>query len=823
VLRVLDFYPGDRVMAGAGLVVVAICITSVVSLLIAKLVERRPPLRHTVLAAALLSILATPPLAIAIRNSGKSTFKWNLLPAPQSDDREPADTSAASPIGKPLALILANNDEPNLADPQFKSANADALNNSNVPRRATFLKPIDVATVTTAVPKSQRIRVGLTLAMIAWLVGSGVLLARLAYGSVRLFNIWRSCKSFSDNPPGVVKEVLRCLGAERLPAVLLSDKIQTPSATGALRGAVILPTAVVKRITTDELCDVLVHECAHVVRRDPLMRALQGAAELLFWPIPWVHWLNQQLNCACEDICDNYVIAHRDAVHYAETLLRVATLAGEIRRSFGFVGVLRWRGKLESRIARLIDKNACRATRAGRSYKSLCLVAFLTASVAVCGTQILAARKIESVQALSDSTDPASGPTADPAAPIEVEVWWGVGGLLNQAFQQQVDRFNELQNEIVVDVRLFDGYGELHRELNKALQGDDLPDAAVIEIHQVASFAAAGQIQALDKFVADDRGFRADDLLPGILTNLRYHEMLYALPMNRSTPILYYNKDRFSAAGLDPAAPPATWQALREISRALTHEDQKQYGFLAASSPWVFESLVWSNGGELIVDGKPTFAKSGAAPLRLWADMVHRDHTAKFVTSGDRREEFMSGRAAMAVDSTALLHEYTSQSNFALGTAPLPRSEGGKNAVPTGGGAAVIPAANSADRKAAAWRFLTWFINTRQAAHWSRTTGYIPVRESARSLLSAQGFYDEHPTFAVAIEQMKYAREAPQPQWAAVWKIIGEKMTSIVCDDAPALTALEGAEQAVAKALNSKAAPAPLGQIGSVGPKSEER
>ena len=184
----------------------------------------------------------------------------------------------------------------------------------------------------------------------------------------------------------------RCLGTERLPAVLASDEIQSPSAVGAMR-----------RRHSSRRND---HEAHHrrVVRRagprdaSTSFAAIRScetcklAAGLLFWPIPLVHWLNRQLSCACEEICDNYVLAHRDALQYADTLLRIAMLAGNVRHSLALVGMLNGRGKLESRVARLLDKSTSTATRVGRSRAAICLGVFLLASVAVCGTEIRAAR-----------------------------------------------------------------------------------------------------------------------------------------------------------------------------------------------------------------------------------------------------------------------------------------------------------------------------------------------------------------------------------------------------------------------------------------------
>ncbi|HEX4145427.1 MAG TPA: extracellular solute-binding protein [Pirellulales bacterium] len=835
---VSDLYPNDDVLAGVAMVVVAVCITAGVSLLIAMLLARRPTLRHAVLASALVCILATPSIAVMIRAGGISLFAWHLLPAAERavwqnrhvriDDFQQRDlradrASLDRSIATSLVSLTGSECLTEFARPRLASLSTRSMGATPaIDHRMASVQPPQSGSPTPraeVVGWQEAIRRWSGVALTAWLAGSALLLARVACGSVHVLRIRQAGKPFLADSRGVIATHLqRYLGRDQLPAILISDRIQSPVATGLLRGAVILPAGLVSQITTDQLCDVLIHECAHVVRRDPLMLYLQVAAGSLFWPIPLVHWLNWQLTSACEEICDNYVLANRNALRYAETLLRVATVVGETRRGLPYVGMLHLRGKLESRIAGLIDEKRNKSTRIQAPRVVLCLFAFLLANFAICGTTIRAERTeatppTESLPPKADGLPPKaeSAPAeAKPKAaknvadPTEIQVWWPMRGTMGDAFEKLVKRFNESQDRVSVDLRYFDGYGAVHKELNRAFRDGNLPDAAIIEIHHVVEFAVDDRIQPLDELIKNDPTFQPEDLLPGILTNLRYRDKLYALPMNRSTPILYYNKDRFTAAGLDPNKPPATWQELREMSVRLTADDQTKYGFVATDSPWVFESMVWSNGGELLVDGKPTFAQSGAAPLQLWADMVHLDHSARFAKGSFG--EFKSGRAAMVVDSTALLQAFVSQVDFKLGTAFLPRTEGTPNAVPTGGGAAVIPAKNSPERQAATWQFVTWFIKTQQAAEWSQATGYIPIRESARAQLETEGFYRQYPQFEVAIKQMAYAREAPQlPQWGAVWKIIENSMGTVIRDDMPALRTLKEAEQKVESVLNSPA------------------
>jgi sn-glycerol 3-phosphate transport system substrate-binding protein len=386
--------------------------------------------------------------------------------------------------------------------------------------------------------------------------------------------------------------------------------------------------------------------------------------------------------------------------------------------------------------------------------------------------------------------DPA--PASESNKPVRIQVWWGIGGPAGQAFEEQVHRFNRSQSRTAVDIILKSGYGGVERELVKALQIGGAPDIAVVEIHSIPRLAQAGGLLPFDDLIHNDRTFQPNDLLPATLMNLRYRGKLFGLPVNRSTPILIYNKDRFTQAGLDPERPPQTWQQVREISKKLTSKDGSRYGLLVSDSPWIFESLVWSNGGELASGQKTTFATSGAKALQLWADMVHRDKTARFGAAAF--SEVIQGRAAMAVESTGILSWYIRDSRFNVGTAFVPRFEGFKNAVPTGGGAAVIPA--RAPQRKAAWEFLTWFTSSQQQADWSRATGYLPVRESARALLQTEGFYQQNPQFETATQQLKFARESPPlPQWGAVWGIVGKAMRSILHDKAPVLETLKAAEK----------------------------
>ncbi len=199
-------------------------------------------------------------------------------------------------------------------------------------------------------------RIPLALAASAWVLGSLFLTLRLVVGWRRLRRLARDAQA----PPfdwrlAELQGVRQALSLNRLPPIALCRGTRVPMVVGLVHPRVVLPEALAVDMSPSELTETLIHECAHVRRRDQWVLAVQRLALVVFWPHPLLHYLNRELERAREELCDNHVLAASRPAAYAETLLRLAQVClppPEWGAGTAMVG----RGThLEQRIRSLVD------------------------------------------------------------------------------------------------------------------------------------------------------------------------------------------------------------------------------------------------------------------------------------------------------------------------------------------------------------------------------------------------------------------------------------------------------------------------------------
>ena len=155
-----------------------------------------------------------------------------------------------------------------------------------------------------------------------WLAGVLIGLIRIGAGCGRVAAMIRSSQPLDlKRHRGALSKAREQFGRTEFPRVVTSREAVGPFAAGQLWSCIVLPEGLAEESTTQQLSEVLIHECAHIIRGDPWFGLLQRLAAAFYWPHPLVHYLNGQLSRAREEVCDNFVLRGSDACGYARTLL----------------------------------------------------------------------------------------------------------------------------------------------------------------------------------------------------------------------------------------------------------------------------------------------------------------------------------------------------------------------------------------------------------------------------------------------------------------------------------------------------------------------
>jgi sn-glycerol 3-phosphate transport system substrate-binding protein len=350
----------------------------------------------------------------------------------------------------------------------------------------------------------------------------------------------------------------------------------------------------------------------------------------------------------------------------------------------------------------------------------------------------------------------------------------GVAGPLNRLMTALVGDFNRSHPGIHVEPVFSGNYVQATAKAVTSALGGQPADVAVLDTPELFELLSQKLIIPLDRFVAASGG-RAwlDDFYSRLLLNNEANGHVYSIPWQRSTPILYYNKDLFRRAGLNPNQPPRTWSDLVADAEKLTVRDASghvtRWGVEAPvvdTSPWLIQGFFYEAGAKFF-DPNGTWVKFNSPQtvraLHFILDLQDRYRVAPPGPSGKPfwdqvPTDFIQQRAAMIYSTTGIMTFIRKNAPFQWDAAFMPAGPAGYGAV-TGGGSFYIFTHIPADHVAAAWTFVRWMTEAPQAARWSIGTGYVPIRKSEMSVPSFAAYLAKIPQALTATRQLKYAGE----------------------------------------------------------------
>ncbi|MFI2754934.1 ABC transporter substrate-binding protein [Cellulomonas sp. P22] len=422
---------------------------------------------------------------------------------------------------------------------------------------------------------------------------------------------------------------------------------------------------------------------------------------------------------------------------------------------------------------------ASRRRRPALILGALAAVGALTLTAA-CSTPTVGA---EAKPAGATSTPGVDWSSVTPASEI---TWWSNHPGSSQKVEEELIRRFEAENPDIKVKLVTAGanYDEVAQRFQAASQTDELPDLVISSDVWWFRYHLNDQIMALDD-VFEHLDADTADFVPTLYGDYEYDGSHWAAPYARSTPLFYYNKAMWAAAGL-PDRGPKTWAELEEWSPALRGQipaDSAPLGMQTGTSwaAWWFENMIWGHGGQYSDSWDTTLT----SPEALEAGEFLRDlfHGSKVATvSTDSNADFAGGLVAATIGSTGSLKGILDAASFEVGTAYLPDGPDG-GGTPTGGTGLAIPSSRPVENQLAAAMFLEFLTSTDSTAYFSQNTGYMPVRTSAVESDEMKKVYASTPQFRTAVDQL--ADRARSQDWIRVFvpgadKILTEAIEQIV-------------------------------------------
>ena len=301
---------------------------------------------------------------------------------------------------------------------------------------------------------------------------------------------------------------------------------------------------------------------------------------------------------------------------------------------------------------------------------------------------------------------------------------------------------------------------------------------------------------------------------PAFMLNSQTGGKTWGIPFQRSTVVLYWNKEAFKEAGLDPEVPPRTWDEQIAFAQKLTKRDAAgnvtQWGVQIPSSGfpyWLFQGLSTQAGAILAnqAGDKTHYANPGVVEaLQYWMDLSqkHKVHPPGIVDWGTTPRDFFERKVAMMWTTTGNLTNVRTNAKFPFGVAVLPA--GKKPGSPTGGGNFYISKKASRAEQEAAFKFVRFMTTPERAAQWSADTGYVAVTPAAYETEALKKYTADFPQAIVARDQLASAvAELSTHENQRVTKALNDALQAALTgakQAAPALTEAQAEAERILKA-----------------------
>ena len=354
--------------------------------------------------------------------------------------------------------------------------------------------------------------------------------------------------------------------------------------------------------------------------------------------------------------------------------------------------------------------------------------------------------------------------------PVDITFWNSMVRANGTTLQAITNAFNSSQNKVHVTLVTQADYDDTWTAYEAGLTNGQLPDVVQLEDQRTQEAVDTGSILPAQSCI-NATNYKTSDYVTRALNYWKVDGIQEAMPFAVSTPVVYYNQQTFTKAGLNPATPPLTLP--QYVADAKTLKDTGTGTGLVLDS-WHLETWL-ATANTLFVNNQNGRAKratkgvfNGATGRLIFSELDQLVTSGDAVTNPASGPDYLdnllglgAGKYGMTIDTSADLGTITQvlagggYPNVTLGVGPFPvlssKVHGG---IEPGGSGVYISNKIPAVDQAAAWEYVTYIDNTQSQATWGAGTGYIPVRKSSAQTATIQNLWATSPGYKVAYDQL---------------------------------------------------------------------
>jgi sn-glycerol 3-phosphate transport system substrate-binding protein len=403
---------------------------------------------------------------------------------------------------------------------------------------------------------------------------------------------------------------------------------------------------------------------------------------------------------------------------------------------------------------------------------------------------------------------------ARPAAAVDLTMYYPVtvGGPVTKVIDDMVARFEKENADIKITAVYAGNYTDTMTKAMTAMKGGQPPQLSVLQSTDLFTLMDENAIVPLDDLVADKSWFK--EFYPAFMANGQTDGKTWSIPFQRSTIVLYWNKDAFKDAGLDPEKAPASWDEMAEMGKKLIKKDAAgnvtRWGVEIPTTGyayWMLQALAIENGQKLMNEsGTEVYltAPKTVAALDYWVDLSRKQAVMPTGTIdwATLRTDFLEGKTSMMWHTTGNLTAVKDGAKFNFGVAMLPAKE--RRGSPTGGGSFYVFKSATPEQQKASIKFIQWMTAPERAAEWSIKTGYAATSPAAYKTQAMETYAKGFPAATVARDQLEHAvPELSVHENGRIYKFVNDAVQAAVTGSQSSKDALAGAQAQADRVLKA--------------------